>query len=465
MLSYKKQNTILRYCTGVTKLDFNPFTEITNWKNLGYWLLILKPYIDKDNSANGILESYKFSPEDNSFEATVSLNATWLDGTPVSSYEAAIGIAKGITYRECFSVIKVKDTENINQIGWEKNFYKGIEIISPIKFKIYFETQIENANNLLEESLSFSSVENIIWPVRLGSSTNPNYNKNNFDIISKYPIKFENNKYILNVFGNPIELATSNENREFDFYFNNTDFNNYKKLDEIKNNFNINQSKIMQTKIAIFNSKSKIFNSQEIRSVFSNILRNIALSLAEDQNYYIAPGHFDISENGYHSEAKWPCNGKQFSNTINEIKIATHQIELNSKFCAAIDKYFSKNGVVIKWVDINIENSNVDFQILTEIIQNGRQSWIHNILNSKFIINFIENFPKTLAVLNSIAKASSKTFPVNPEFLIAFEKATFNEGSIVPIFRHYLKYYSRKNSPIILNSSENKELYFSLNKN
>jgi hypothetical protein len=468
MLNNKNQSMTLRYCTGVSKLDFYPFAEIKNWKNLGYWLLVLKPYIDKDNNNDGILENYTFSQEDNSLEATVSLKATWQDGTPVSSFEAAMGIAKGLTHREYSASIKVTGTEDINQFGWEKKNYKGIEILSPIKFKLYFEGQIENIKGVLEDALSFTTVGNIVWPVRLNSSINPGYNPNYFDIISKYPIRYENGKYAITVLGNQVELSTLNTENRYDFYFNYSDFNQYRFPNELNSDFIIHQSQNMQVFIAIFNSNSQTFEPKETRSTISSIMRNLALSLAEKENYNVSPGHFDKDESGSHKEIEWPSKMIPFPKAIHEIKIALPYPSVKSKLLNKFEEYALKNGVTIKWIDMSEEDKgalNADLQIFIDRIQCNRQIWIQNMLKSQSILNNLEKFPKTLSSLNEVTLKSASTLPLNTEALLKFEKAAFNETSIAPIFRYYLYSYTRKNSPIILNISENKELYFSLNKN
>ena len=458
----------LRYRTGVSKLDFYPFAEIKNWKNLGYLLLILKPYIDKDNNDDGILESYIFSKEDNSLEATVSLKATWQDGTPVSSFEAAMGIAKGLTHREYSASIKVIGTENINQLGWDKKSYKGIEILSPIKFKLYFEGQIEKIQGVLEDALSFTTVGNIIWPVRLNSSVNPEYNPNNFDIISKYPIRYDNGMYILTVLGHQVELSTQDTNDGYDFYFNQTDFHQYKLPNELMSDFIIHQSKNMQTFIAIFNSKSRAFESKESRFIISSIMRSLALSFAEKENYYVSPGHFDLEEAGFHKEIEWPSKIISFPRDLQEIKIALPYLSVKSKVLTKFEEHALKNGIKIKWFDMSVDQDgalNSDLQIFIDRIQSNRQIWIQSMLKSKSILNSLEKFPKTMSALNEVTLKSASTLPVNTEPLLAFEKAAFDEISIAPIFRYYLYSYTRKNSPILLNISEIKELYFSLNKN
>ncbi len=468
MLNNKNQSMTLRYRTGVSKLDFYPFAEIKNWKNLGYWLLILKPYIDKDNNEDGILESYTFSQEDSSLEATVSLKATWQDGTPVSSFEAAMGIAKGLTYREYSASIKVKGTGDINKVGWDQNSYKGIEILSPIKFKLYFEGQIEKIIGVLEDALSFTSVGNIVWPVRLNSTINPEYNPNYFDIVSKYPIRYENGLYILTALGHQVELSTFDSKDGYDFYFNYADFHQYKLPNELLSDFIIYQSENMQTFITIFNSKSRIFESKKSRIIISSIMRNIALSLAEIENYYVSPGHFDREESGSHNEIEWPSKIASFPKDITEIKIALPYSSVKSKLLTKFEEYALSNGVIIKWFDKSIDYEgalNCDLQIFIDRVQNNRQIWIQNMLKSKSILNSLEKFPKTMTSLTEVTLKSASTLPINAESLIEFEKASFDEVSIAPIFRYYLYSYTRKNSPILLNISENKELYFSLNKN
>ena len=468
MLNNKNQSMTFRYCTGVSKIDFYPFAEVKNWKNLGYWLLVLKPYIDKDNNNDGILESYTFSHEENSFEATVSLKATWQDGTPLSSFEAAMGIAKGLRHREYSASIRVTGTEDINKINWEKKNYKGIEILSPIKFKLYFEGKIENIKGVLEDALSFTTVGNIVWPVRLNSSVNPEYNPNNFDIISKYPIRFENGKYILSVLGNQVELSTINLENGYDFYFNYADFHEYKLPNELKSDFIINQSQNMQIFIAIFNSNSKVLDTKESRSSISSIMRSLALSLSENENYHIPTGHFDNEEPGAHKEIIWPNKITSFPKSINEIKIAIPYPSVKNKLLTKFEEYALKNEVKIKWIDISSDYesaSKADLKIFIDRIQHNRQVWIQNMLKSNTILNCLEKFPKTLSSLNEVTLKSASTIPLNTDALLKFEKAAFDEFSIAPIFRYYLYSYTKKNSPIILNISENKELYFSLNKN
>lgn len=468
MLNNIDKGMYLRFCTGVSKLDFYPFAEIKNWKNLGYWLLVLKPYIDKENSADGILENYTFSEAENSLEATVSLKATWQDGTPVSSFEAAMGIAKGFTHREHSTSIRVIGTEDINNIGWEKKSYKGIEIISPIKFKLFFEGKIDNIKGVLEDALSFKTLRNIIWPVRLNSFTNPEYNSGYFDIVSKYPIRFENGKYFLNVLGNQVELSTLNSKNGYDFYFNTSDYNQFKNQNEADLDFIVNKKQNMHTFIGIYNSNSKLFSTKKSRLQLSSILRNIACSLSKDENYHVPKGHFDTSEPGYQANVNWPIQLDFFPEDIKDIKIAIPYLTAKNKVLQKFEELSNKNGISIEWIDMSEDYNkslDADLQIFIARIQNNRQIWLQNILNSNSVIFNLEKFPKTIQTLKAINIKSASTIPIKQDLLENFENSAFEEVSIIPIFRYYLHSYSRKNLPIVLNISENKEFYFSLNKN
>lgn len=462
------RNISYRYCTGVSKIDFYPFCEIKNLKKLGYLLLVLKPFIDRDNQQEGILENYSFDPENNSFEATVSLTATWQDGTPVSSFEAAMAIAKGITFREYSSFIRVKGTEDINKPGWETRKYEGVEIISPIKFKLYFETQIDKILGVLEEALSFTAAGNVIWPVRINSSTHKEYHPEKFDLVSKYPIRYENGCYFLNALGNQIELCTSNSHEGFDFYFNSSDFNKYKRVNETFESFNINRSQYMQTFIAIFDSKSPTFAEKDTRLAISSILRSIALTLSDNDNYYIAKSHFERNEPGDSEETQWPKKLVQIPNHIREIKISIPYGSAKNKVMLKFEQYANKSGVNISWIDKSLEENSTaraDLQIFIDRIHNNRQIWLQSLLNSDSTTEYLENFPKTLNSLKEITARSAATLPVSEKELCKFELAAYTEISIVPIFRFYMHSFSRKKVPIVLNISKNKELYFSLNKN
>lgn len=465
MLNNKEHGGHLKFCTGVNKLDFYPFTEIDNWKNLGYWLLVLKPYIDKDKNGDGILDSYIFCQQTNSLEATVCLKATWQDGTPISSFEAAMGIAKGLAHRKNSTALQVKGTEEITKLGWEKKAYSGIEIISPIKFKLHFTGTIENMAGVLEDILSFTTLRNIIWPVRLNSFANPNYDPSYFDIVSKYPIKFQNGKYYLNVLGNTVELATLTSKANYDFYFNTADFNLLKSPAESEKDFILNKRQNMNTVVALFNSLSKNFRDLQTRSKISAILRNIAIRLSTQENLQITDGHFDISEPGYTSEICWSSKNEIFPSEINEIKILLPFLSAKNKILQTFELEAEKNGIKVTWLDSSVLGENTtdfDLQIVVARIQNNRQIWLQNIANSNNFLQCLEKFPATAKALIKINLTSASTIPIKAELLAQFEAAAFLEASFVPLFRYHLYTYSRKDLPIVLNISEFKEFYFSL---
>nr|BFD30961.1 hypothetical protein GTC16762_05790 [Pigmentibacter ruber] len=467
MLKNNDMGNLFKFCTGVSKLDFYPFTEINNWKNLGYWLLVLKPYIDRENSQDGILESYHFCDKSNTFEATVCLKATWQDGTPISSFEAAMGIAKGLAHRKTSCSIQVKGTEEITHFGWEKKHYSGVEIISPIKFKLTLTGLVENIKGVLEDILSFTTLRNIIWPVRLNSFTHPIYDPSYFDIISKYPIKFESGKYFLSVLGNLVELSTLKSKINYDFYFNTFDFNQYKNINDSEENYLINKKQNMHTFFAIFNSLSEQFSSIESRKKISSILRNIAKNSQEEENIILANGHFEVNEPGYSQNIKWDEDNFDFPEHLTEIKIAipfpSAKNMVLKKFAAEAEKKF----INIKWLDLSDEenaDTNYDLQIVIARIQGNRQIWVQNIINSNSFIQQLEKFPRTLSALKKINLNSASTFPLKSNLLNEFEETCHAECSITPIFRYHLHTYSRKNLPIVLNISEFKEFYFSLNR-
>ncbi len=456
-----------KFCTGVTKLDFYPFAEINNWKNLGYWLLVLKPYIDKDNNSDGILETYSFCEQTNSFEGTICLKATWQDGTPVSSFEAAMGIAKGLAHRRSSCSIQVKGTEEIIKFGWEKKRYSGIEIISPIKFRLYFEGDVQNFKGILEDILSFTTLRNILWPVRLNSYTHPAYDPGYFDIISKYPIKFENGKFFLSVLGNLVELATIQYKINYDFYFNTADFNQFKNEADTEANYILNKKQNMHTFVGIFSSLSKNFADINQRKKISSILRNLAAEGGDLEKIHMTHGHFDISEPGCRSDISWAKKMENFPEKITEIKIALPFFSAKNKILDKFEVEAEKNGIKIKWIDLSEENDSsldYDLQIIIARVQGNRQIWLQNAVNSWSFLQQLEKFPLTLKALKNINLNSAATLPLKADLLEEFEKAAYQEVSVIPIFRYHLHTYSKKNLPIVLNISEHKEFYFSLHK-
>ena len=179
-------------------------------------------------------------------------------------------------------------------------------------------------------------------------------------------------------------------------------------------------------------------------------------------------GHFDTSEPGYQANVNWPKQLDFFPEDIKDIKIAIPYLTAKNKVLQKFEELSNKNGISIAWIDMSEDYNkslDADLQIFIARIQNNRQIWLQNILNSNSVIFNLEKFPKTIQTLKAINIKSASTIPIKQDLLENFENSAFEEVSIIPIFRYYLHSYSRKNLPIVLNISENKEFYFSLNKN
>ena len=182
----------LTYCVPVKQFNFNPYSFINNGNHLAYYIFALKSYISTD-SIPGILEAYEFSSDGRTFTGRVSKTAVWSDGTIITPYEAALGIAKGITFRTIGGKIKVADTDRINMKDWENRKYKGIKVFGDRLFSLNLESKISNVTGVFREALSSNSRHNRLWPIRLVAGSK-NKLKTKFDLITKYPIHSFKNK-------------------------------------------------------------------------------------------------------------------------------------------------------------------------------------------------------------------------------------------------------------------------------
>ncbi len=444
---------VFQICSEVDEITFNPFERPKNWIHLVYWSLVLKPYINDEEPSESILHKYHFSPDGKTFEAEVSPKAKWQDGTPVSALEAAIGIAKGFMYRDISASVKVVGTEEINAPNFETKKYSGIKILSPNRFELTFESKVENVRGVIKEALLQGSMGNKVWPVRLN-------NGNQFDVVSRYPIKFENGRYILNVFDYKVELTTTDNCANNDFYF-------YDRMMEganaKKEDFIVNKSPMPQTMVAIFNSQSKIFKNRDDRLKIASLLRYINSSQDKDK-YISVPGHFVKGEPGFDEKYSWPDKFENFPDGIEKLTIALPNKFPKKTFdMEKLEEIAEKANVQIKWVtlyDKEEEYAGADIQYFFDRVQKGRQVWIQNMEKEPAVLDYLSHFPETLSALLEVTKTSTSIVPLNEKALKEFAKASFEEVSIVPVIRYNLFLYSKRHLPIQLKFTEDREFIF-----
>ena len=426
----------LQYCIPVEEINFNPFREIKDGKELAY-LLLLKPYISTKTEDLPLIEAYEFSPDGKVFTARLSANAKWADGTPVSAQEAALGIAKGFLYRPI--------GERVHVLGGEKllkeNSASGIKIINSKTFEITFDSTIENLTGAIREALTAGSRHNRVWPVRSHTKKQIEYLFKNKSTVSEF------NPQTLEMKGHQIEFASSSKCKTADFTIYpeiiTTDINQYVG----KKNKNA-QAITLQLNTKELDLKTRKALATWIRNAFSQLPPNSGI--------VEVPSFFLEGEPGYTVHKYWSSTSDIQRLKKMNLKIG---IEIPS-FKSILEKAATAEGLQITFYDFPLKESSIHGQVLSSGIHNGRQIILQDILKWNMASTFLKGASKTKKSLEVIAERSASTIPPDVSTLQNFEKVAAQEYSIIPLGRRYVTAYSKKVSGIYLSWSPSGELIF-----
>jgi hypothetical protein len=427
----------LTYCSYANAVNFNPFRKIRDVYELTYLMLMTRSYISKDKSEFGILEKFTFLNNGKLLKAKVSSRAKWQDNTPISSLEAALGIALGFKFRKIGKKINVAGIEKFN---FEKNNFseiKGIKIINNNEFELTFESKIEHLTDSIKEAISTNSRHNRVWPSRIiqGKLIGPD----RFDLIGKYSISKKLNNYLISALGSRVILQNKKQCNNSTFYpvalpvTSKTD------------NYSISAGSSPQTTIAFLNSKKrKILNDTNFRNSISSFLRSAFQNPSK--------GHILKNEFGFQYRIDWSNSENIKKLPFKGLSIATGNFPKGHQIFREINQYAKEKNVIIKWQNISTDKNilNADILILSARVENGRQKWIRDGLSHEIVRSYLSKFTKTYSELEKISRNRTISLSQESKLLKNFEQSSLDERSIIPLTRIFPKFYSRTFTKITL---------------
>lgn len=459
-----KTSPELTYCTPAVKIDFNPFRELKDYYDLTYLTLLAKPYISKDPTDPGILSHWDFSADGKTFFGRVSAEAKWLDGTPVTAEEAAFGIARGLKFRMLGQKIKVKGSDEILEKDWMRRSYSGITIRDATHFELTFESDIKALPGTLRDALSQGSLHNRLWPARMFSPSAMN-GEPIVDLVSRYPLSKKKDAYFIHYLGHSIRLSSAPS-------CHSADFRALTLADEKPEVFSSQRAHSPQTAYAV---PGPSWLAAKHRQLLAYLLRE-ALSSETSLQREIVPSHFIEGEMGWHPPIRWKSKVEDKARDLigfpKRLKFASKSyLPPEQGMRHALSSFFNDLGMATEWHVIDFSDprltlQNYDVYLAGGSISEGRQIWIQDIFNAALFARMFQsasyelNFPRTQTSLKKISQKSSSSTPVNHEDLLEFNRATEAETSIIPLYRSYLHYFSRKSSPVELLASDLGDLTF-----
>ena len=434
----------LQYCVA-SNIDFNPFRKLEDGKELTYLLALTRSWISTDHAEHGIFKAYQFSPDGKTLHVKIDDRARWLDGEPISVEDAALSIAKGLTWRPLGSRLRVKGTQKINESGWESRNYSGIHYINKYEFKLEFETEIDNATGVIREALSTSSRHNRIWPVRLSRQ---NYH-NEFDLVSIYPVSRSNGNFVMEIANAKIVLTSLASCGQDDFFI-------YPELEKVNfEEFEIHRAPFTQTVTMQINASRTRGLGIRKRHQIAGWVREAFSSLPSHAGITVEATHFLSGEPGSGTGIYW-AKQNQMKEKLDKLVVAA---EL-PVFRKAIEEYGAKTGTKIDFVDFPPQSLSFDVQIISTGNHAGRQVFLQDFLTFALNKSLLGNSELTYQSLEKISNFSASTIPPDNKTLQSFEQATYKEATIVPIGRRHVLAFSRQGLPVKLEFSDEIEFRF-----
>ncbi len=456
-------------CIATDAIDFNPYQRIYGNKNnrFTYYSMLVMSYISEKPDVPGILSKWNFSPDGKRFLATVSDSAKWQDGTRVTAWEAALGIAKGLTFRALGEKVLVVGTEKINEPGWKHGSYKGIIVHNDYKFELIFESEVANLDQVLRHALSSHSRLNRLWPARLSKMGETGYLENQFDVVSKhkvyrdahgiYSFHFHNYEIVLKTHKENLKFNGRTEECQGDFYVC------YRWMPGDPANYVERTFQSPQTILGFMNGDRLNYEQREVMAKWLRALFERAPFENKSFETKVIGGHFDTYETGYTVGIDW---GKKFPTSLPKSEFNILLWSENRIVSTVVESSAKKLGAKVHWFyegkdryDVN----NLDFYLMFSVVDQGAQPWIESVAKNPFVKTlFYKNFPKTFSSLENIMVYSFVSIPSQHQELQRFERATFEEKSVIPIGRSYLRAFSLKSLPLELRHNGKDELFFSI---
>lgn len=401
------------YCVPVKKIDYNPFREIKDGKELAY-LTLLRSYISTDKSEPGLLSGFEFSPDGKTFTGRMASGLRWSDGSIVNVKDLAEGITKTLPFRSLGERVKVAK----------------LVIVDDSTFQINFATEIQNLTGVLREALSTNSRHNRFWPIK--------HTAEGVLVLGKFP-QFQGNGFSVNGHKVGIEGEEKCKSASMSIFF-----------DSLPGKISDYQIRKSPTASAIFlQTNTKSLNLKE-RKILISLVRDAFAKAPLEFGVTPIDSFFLVGEPGYKPTQNWKTlSSKKDKGTKDLVLGYEHPI-----FASIL-----KNTDGIRLVQLPTAEK-IDGQLLASGIQDGRLVILQDILKWNNVNNMIEKAPRSHSSLLKIAELSASTIPPDNRVLSEFEEIAKDEAALAPVARRHPLAYSKLSMPIILDFNTKGEVTF-----
>ena len=422
-----------RYCVPLKTVGIDPFRKIVDGKMVAAYFLLTRPYISL-NSEPGILSAYELSPDGTVFTGRVNSKVQFNDGSKVTPYEAAYGIAHGISFRPIREKVTVDDSK----------FKDGIRVLSDDTFEIHLKSKIQNLVGVFREALSTGSSHNRMWPVKLRDGS---YDPSAPVVVSRFPYTVQHGDLVLTVSGNSIRVVGEDrcKNAEFGVFFEafQSPMTEYSRVRS-------NSARLIsvQTNSIRLRLKERANLIAWIRSAFVDLPESMA---TESVN-----GFFLEGESGYEPTLSW-------ENRFDLDQLKRREWVLASEgpaFEVALKEKAKIDGIQVRFVPFTGSHAGYDARVMASAIHGTRHVILQDILAWSESKELFSKTPRTVKALTRISDSSAETLPPAAKILNEFERVSKQEAALAPIARRYIQAYSKKGTVLRLELGEYAEHYF-----
>lgn len=409
-----------RYCVPVAAFDFNPFREINDGKELAY-LVFMRSFISMVPDEPGILSQYEFSPDGRRFQGRVSESSRWADGSPFTARDAARTIAEGLRHRPIGRRVRVT----------------GERMLDERTFELLLESKMENVTGALREALSTNSRQNRLWAARFRfPKSGPVAATDPVEVLGRFPFGYKNGRPGFTVGPHFVGLAAQGECWAADYSFYRGVLSSAAEYEAVSSS---------RPQAVTFAPNTKRLDLAKRKAV-SAWLRDAFRSAPASLGLESVPSFFLPGEPGYDQGVSWPVDEAISWQGEEPLKLGI----AIPVFRTVVAEAAARQGVRIDFVDFPLGSVDVDGQLLSSAIHDGRQIILQDLLAWGFVEEMMSGAPRTRASLRLIAARSASTIPPDAPILKDFETAARDEYALVPVARRSVLAYTKVGAPLRL---------------
>ena len=423
----------LSYCIPLRGISIDPFREIVDGRVVAALFILTRPYLSL-NGEPGILSAHEISPDGKVFTGRVNSAVRFNDGSPVTAYEAAYGIAHGIPFRPIREKIRIDDSR----------FENGIRILDEHTFEIHLSSGIRNVAGVLREALSTGSAHNRMWPVKLGhGKTDPKAPV----IVARYPYEVDAGDLVFRAAGSRIRMVGPDRCKGADFSLV------FDALEASPEDYLRVPSK--SARLISAQANSRRLGLKE-RAGLLRWIRSAFIRLPERMATAGVSSFFLEGESGYDPSRQWDVQLDLRMLQNREWILASE----NPAFETVLREKAVHDGMRIRFVPFSGSHARYDARVMASAIHGTRHVILQDLLGWSESAVLFSRTPMTVAALQKIAEYSAATIPPSDSVLARFENASMQEAALAPVARRQLQSFTRKGAPVKLVLGEFGEHFF-----